>query len=322
MMTVMKYCRNSSPPLVIGLVNNMSVSVKSSAIHQFNELLNATGWDVKLIPFTMRSDQKGLNSELPIDAITDYVLDAVIVTGMEATTADLRDEWMWHRFTRFYDWCEEMSMPALWSCLAAHAAVLYHHGIVRQPLSVKLSGVFECQRVGASNHLLEGLPDSWQCPHSRRNGLCGDALAANGYNLLSQGDAVGVDIFVRHDNAASIYFQGHPEYRAQTLLHEFFRDLRRYLVGQSGVCPSVPTFYLDSMTEERLLSLRRRVLAGEDIMPITSIAPINFRYDWNHVAIRLLANWLNIVAEHGNKKLTGQNDKLENQERVRFSYDR
>ena len=287
-------------PLVIGLVNNMSVPAMASTQGQFAGLLNATGRATKLVCFTMRPPQEGLRDYLPIAALAERAIDAVIVTGMELTTSDLRNEWLWHSFTRLFDWCEQESVPAIWSCLAAHAAVLHRDGIARQPLGAKLSGVFDCQRTALPHKLTDGLPSRWCCPHSRYNGLSGEALEARGYTVLSGSAAVGADIFTRRDDTTNFYFQGHPEYQMGTLLQEFLRDLRRYVAGEAATCPSVPTAYLAPPAEQEFAALREQALAGHDVMPTAQARALHatFRRSWTDAAVRLYANWLDIVAEH------------------------
>jgi homoserine O-succinyltransferase len=286
-------------PLVIGLVNNMAVPAMASTKAQFAGLLQASGRPVNMVCFTMRPPQDRPRDHLPIEALADRGIDAVIVTGMELSTSNLRDEWVWQKLTRLHDWCEQESLPAIWSCLAAHAAVLHRDDIARKPLGAKLSGVFDCQRAMPAHRLTNGLPSSWCCPHSRYNGLSRETLVEHGYTILSGGDAVGVDIFTHGDDSLNIYFQGHPEYQPTTLLREFLRDLRRYVAGEASACPSVPTAYLDSATEAEFAVLREWALGGLDVMRGAHARALHagFRHNWTDAATRLYANWLDIVAE-------------------------
>ncbi|MBU6424788.1 MAG: homoserine O-succinyltransferase [Rhodospirillales bacterium] len=285
-------------PLVIGLVNNMSLAAMPSIRGQFASMLESARRPAELVCFTMRTDRNGVHDHLPIDTISDYAPDAIIVTGMEVTAKDLQDEWIWQRFTRLYDWCERQSIPAIWSCLAAHAAVLFRDGIVRQPLGEKLSGVFDCEKAVSTSKLLKGLPQCWRFPHSRFNGLDDKTLMARGYTVLSHGNEIGVDIFTHKDSPASFYFQGHPEYRAETLLHEFFRDLRRFAAGESQHCPSVPKAYLSSKAEKELLILLEQAHAGNFDASCSYTLRDSLHHHWADTATQLISNWLDIVAEH------------------------
>lgn len=289
-------------PLVIGLVNNMGLAAMPSIRGQFASMLESARRPTELVCFTMRTERDGVHDHLPIDALSDYAPDAIIVTGMEVTTKDLRDEWIWQRFTRLYDWSERHSIPAIWSCLAAHAAVLFRDGIVRQSLGEKLSGVFDCEQAGGASRLLQGLPQRWRWPHSRFNGLSDKTLAARGYTVLSQGNEIGVDIFTHKDSPASFYFQGHPEYRAETLLHEFLRDLRRFAAGENQYCPLVPKTYLSSSTEEKLSAMLDQSHAGVFEPSCVHNLKMDLQQHWADTATHLLSNWLDIVAEHAARK--------------------
>ena len=287
-------------PLMIGLVNNMGISSMASAKMQFTDLLSATGYATELVCFTMRSPDDRVQDHFPIDAIMDYPVDAIIVTGMEVTTSNLQDEWLWQSFTRLHDWTERTALPAIWSCLAAHAAVLHRDGITRQPLGAKLSGVFNCYSSSQAHRLTNGLPGHWPCPHSRYNSLSSGALAACGYTIISHGNDIGADIFMHEDNPTTFYFHGHPEYKAETLLQEFLRDMRRYINGDTPTCPAVPTSYLNATSEAGFLTLQAQALKGQNVMPaLRSLAgEVIFQQSWSSVATKLYANWLGIVAEH------------------------
>ena len=76
-------------------------------------------------------------------------LDALIVTGAEPKAAHLTEEPYWQAFTQLVDWASSNTISSLWSCLAAHAAVLHLDGIERVPLSQKCIGVFDCGTLAA-----------------------------------------------------------------------------------------------------------------------------------------------------------------------------
>ena len=59
--------------------------------------------------------------------------------------------------TRILEWARENTHSTVWSCLAAHAAVLHMDGIGRHRSADKHFGVFECVRV-SEHPLLAGAP--------------------------------------------------------------------------------------------------------------------------------------------------------------------
>ena len=75
-------------------------------------------------------------------------IDGLIVTGAEPNAATLPEEPFWQDLTEIIDWAEANTRSTIWSCLAAHAAVLHLDGIERHRLNAKCSGVFDCTKTG------------------------------------------------------------------------------------------------------------------------------------------------------------------------------
>ncbi len=186
-------------------------------------------------------------------------IDGLIVTGAEPNAATLPEEPFWQDLTDIIDWAETNTRSTIWSCLAAHAAVLHLDGIERQRLDTKCSGVYDCAKV-TDNWLTEDVPSPLKISHSRLNELRAGDLTARGYQLLTQSRDAGVDIFAKELRSQFIFFQGHPEYDALSLEREYLRDISRFLAGERDTYPAVPAGYFDAETEERLASFQR---AGE-----------------------------------------------------------
>ena len=79
------------------------------------------------------------------------------------------------------DWAEANTRSTIWSCLAAHAAVLHLDGIERQRLDAKCSGIFDCAKVGERLADEERLARRSRYAHSRFNALRKSDLTARGY---------------------------------------------------------------------------------------------------------------------------------------------
>src|SRR5262249_8678560 len=150
-----------------------------------------------------------------LDDLWGSQLDGLIVTGTEPRTARLTDEPYWASLARLIEWADARTHSTVWSCLAAHAAVLHLDGIRRRRLDSKCFGVFECSRVFA-HPLTAALPLRLRMPHSRWNDVPEDALRACGYRVLTRSNA-GVDAFLKKRRSLFVFFQGHPEYEANTL---------------------------------------------------------------------------------------------------------
>ena len=112
----------------------------------------------------------------------------------------------------------------------------------RRTFSDKCFGIFECARV--SDHpLTAGAPSRLQMPHSRWNDIPEDALTSCGYRVLTRSEDAGVDTFVKQRKSLFVFFQGHPEYEANTLLLEYRRDIRRFLRRERDTYPPMPQGY-------------------------------------------------------------------------------
>jgi homoserine O-succinyltransferase/O-acetyltransferase len=296
-------------PVVIGLVNNMPPKAMRTTERQFRDILRsaARGLAVTLELFTIHEDRTAgtaqpdaSNAYRPLDELWPRRLDGLIVTGMEPRASSLPEEPAWPSLTRLVDWARTLSVPTVWSCLAAHAAVLHLDHIHRVPLPRKLSGLFSCTLVSASHPFATGVPGQWLCPHSRQNGLPEPALRGCGYEIISYSDEAGVDMFTHEGRAPFLFCQGHPEYGPDVLMREYVRDVKRFLDGDSSTLAELPTRYLDSETECRLAALRQDALCRRHDHIVAEMQDVarnaTFVGGWQPVAIEVYANWLASIA--------------------------
>jgi homoserine O-succinyltransferase len=291
----------------VGLVNNMPEAALEATEQQFLELLGAAAGDswVHLrffsLPGVPRSERgRSYLSRSYHDAadIRHAKLDGLIVTGTEPKAADLADEPYWPAFTQLVDWAARNTISTVWSCLAAHAAVLHLDGIARVPLREKRIGVFDCDRL-ADHPLTRDLPARPVVPHARWNELSEDTLVANGYQVLTRSPAAGVDTFVRQAQSLFLFFQGHPEYGAGALLSEFRRDVGRFLKGERDRYPAMPQHYFDAATEAALAAFRQRaerqrseeLLAEFPVPPNPAVVA-----NWQPFALTIYRNWLSALS--------------------------
>ena len=143
--------------LQVGLVNNMPDTAMRATELQFARLLkDAAGTlDVQLRLFSLGEIERGELARSRMEgfyadasALPTAGIDALIVTGAEPRSDDLRAESYWDALAHLVDWAEIGTISSLFSCLAAHAAVLHLSGIARRKLARKMSGVFTAQRLG------------------------------------------------------------------------------------------------------------------------------------------------------------------------------
>jgi homoserine O-succinyltransferase len=258
--------QNANELLTIGLVNNMPDAALQATERQFMRLLKAAAGRnrIHFHCFSLPSVHRSQTAKWRVDhQYTDIAdlgrlqIDGLIVTGAEPNAATLPQEPFWQELTGIIDWAEANTRSTIWSCLAAHAAVLHLDGIERQRLDTKCSGVYDCSKV-IDNWLTKDLPSPLKISHSRLNELRADDLAARGYQLLTKSRDAGVDIFTKQLRSQFVFLQGHPEYDALSLEREYLRDISRFLAGERDTYPAVPAGYFDAETEQRLASFEKR----------------------------------------------------------------
>ena len=302
--------------IVIALVNNMPDGALQTTEQQFTELLGAAGaaWDVRLrlfsFPELIRSEggkaYVAAHYE-PIDQLWAGDFDGLIVTGAEPRTARLSDEVYWSSLTRLVDWASDSGTPTVFSCLAAHAAVLHLDGIDRVPLSDKISGLFRCAKV-RDHPLLARVPGSWRIPHSRHNTLDPEQLTAAGYEILSLSEHAGVDAFLLERRAPFVFYQGHPEYDPGALFREYRRDVGRFLSGTAERYPEMPRGYFDDDAARAFIAFRTRALRQRSRKLLEHFPSGGSRerpsHLWREVAVRLYTNWLARVGAQRRSEIT------------------
>jgi homoserine O-succinyltransferase/O-acetyltransferase len=301
--------RRGGNHLSIGLVNNMPDAAWEATERQFLGLIRAAAADAVVcvnlfsIADVPRSDQTRTalaERYQDISELWDRSLDGLIVTGTEPRAADLRDEPYWSSFSELIVWARENTSSTVWSCLAAHAAVLRASGIERRRLENKRFGVFPCEVVGA-NPLVLGAPPRLRVPQSRYNDVPEMELAGSGYRVLTRSAATGVDTFVKEEPGCSlfVFFQGHPEYEADTLAREYRRDVGRFLRGEREDFPTTPDGYFNDGATAIVEAFRARAIADrrqELILdfPMSALEP-TFENVWRRSAVGIYQNWINCL---------------------------
>jgi homoserine O-succinyltransferase/O-acetyltransferase len=293
--------------ITIGLINSMPDSALQSTERQFTGLLQAAAGDHRIhlhcfsLPSVKRSQQAKQLMQGRYRDITDLgrlQFDGLIVTGAEPNADVLPKEPFWKELTDVIDWAKTNTRSSIWSCLAAHAAVLHLDGIERYRLDEKCSGIYDCVNA-TDDWLTKGLKSSNKVPHSRLNALRRSDLVTNGYQILTESREAGVDIFAKPFHSRFVFLQGHPEYEALSLQREYLRDITRYLSRQRDDFPAVPAGYFDRITENKLTNYRKRAIAERAIPLSVELPKLALRADlaFGKVASIIIRNWLEYLSE-------------------------
>jgi homoserine O-succinyltransferase len=307
--------RTSGPgrELVIGLLNNMSAIEATE--RQFTALLDSASEDFSIrlkryfLPEVAQGEAAAMYRDLQyesVESLCDAELDGLIVTGREPLTSDLRDEPYWNSFVRVLEWARNHTCSTIWSCLAAHAAVLHMDGIQRVKSEQKHSGIFDCTRI--SDHPIAArVPARLRLPHSRWNGLTEADLTHCGYEVVTRIDNAGVDCFIKQDRSLFLFFQGHPEYQSETLLLEYRRDVGRFVRGESASYPSIPRGYFNEHALRELAEIQRRATEQPQEETLARLAALfsatGKENGWHESASTIYRNWLEYISSEKQLRL-------------------
>jgi homoserine O-succinyltransferase len=261
--------------LHIGLLNMMPDAALTATEHQFINLVGNCNKIAQfyVYPFSLPELDRGREARRHIedyyfgfDQLQADGLDALIITGANVANPSLDQEPFWEPLMEVIDWAEHNVTSILCSCLATHAVVKHHHGIERRRLPGKRWGVYS-HRVTAPDHpLVRDINTRFDAPHSRYNDISREQFEAAGLVVLAESDAAGVHLAVSRDLFRIVYFQGHPEYDANSLLKEYKREVMRHLGGERDA-PPLPERYFCSraarIAQDYLAQAAAAVAAGQ-----------------------------------------------------------
>jgi homoserine O-succinyltransferase len=163
--------------------------------------------------------------------------DGMIITGAPVENLEFENVDYWPELCDIMAWSAHNVFSTLHICWGAQAGLYYHYGIKKRLFEKKLSGVFEHTVLRPKSPFFRGFDDTFNMPHSRYTYVTeDDILASPGLELLSVSREAGVFAVKSSDNRR-FFITGHPEYDADTLALEYFRDIA------AGRDASVPAHY-------------------------------------------------------------------------------
>lgn len=295
--------------LHIGLLNMMPDAALEATERQFIRLVGNCNRIAQfyVYPFSLPGLPRGSDAQDYIEqnycrfeTLQQEGLDALIITGANVVNPDLSQEAFWKPLTEVMDWAEENVSSVLCSCLATHAILKYRHGIERQPLPEKKWGVYS-HRVSHSQHpLLRDINTRFDVPHSRFNNISREQLESAGLRVLAESEEGGVHMAVSPDGFRVVYFQGHPEYDANSLLKEYKREVLRFVKGELPQPPPFPEHYFSPGAEavaHRFVKLAGQAAAFGEAPPALLEEDVEPLLDntWGDTAKAVFNNWLGLV---------------------------
>ncbi len=295
--------------LHIGLLNMMPDAVLGATERQFIKLVGASNQIAQfyVYPFAIPEQERGREAQERIkqhyfnfSALQEQGLDALIITGANPVNPVLEDESFFDPLMEIVEWANENVASVLCSCLATHALVQAHHGISRQRLAEKQWGVFS-HRISVPEHPLTWEINSrFDAPHSRYNDVSRNQLENAGLTVLAESEDSGVHLAVSPDQFRTVYFQGHPEYDAISLLKEYKREILRFFTDIRDTKPRFPENYFDDRAAAvASVYIDAATLAKQrgDDLPDFPEAELTALVDntWGDTGKAIVNNWLGLV---------------------------
>ena len=295
--------------LHIGLLNMMPDKALEATERQFFRLVGESNQIARfyLHPFTLEELQRSAQGRAHVekyykrfqDIQTDG-LDALIITGANVVDPALDRQEFWDPLIEVVDWASENVTSILCSCLATHAVLQFRYRQRRVPLPAKCWGVYSHRVRERSHPLVAGVNTRFDVPHSRFNAVTPQQFAAAGLKVLVQSDEIGVHLAVSADGLRLVFFQGHPEYDANSLLKEYKREVLRFFGGETDAYPPFPDNYFSTQTQAILAEYRDRVVSAKGAQPELPPFPeqlISPTLDntWHDSAESVINNWIGQV---------------------------
>jgi homoserine O-succinyltransferase len=187
----------------------------------------------------------------------------------------------------------------------------HRHNIDRQPLPAKRWGVYSHRILQPDHPLLRDINTRFDAPHSRYNDISCTQLENAGLTVLAESPDGGVHMAVSPDGFRVVYFQGHPEYDANSLLKEYRREVLRYLHGELVAPPPFPQRYFSANAAtiiERFLHAAAVAIASGELLPDFPESELEPLLDntWGDTAKAIFNNWLGLIYQVTNLDRTRQ----------------
>lgn len=295
--------------LHIGFLNMMPDAALAATERQFIHMVGSSNPIAQfyVYPFTIPELERSERAQEHIrkhyfefEQLAAQGLDALIITGANVINPSLDQEPFWEPLIDIVRWAEDNVASVFCSCLATHALAKHYHGLDRRHLKQKLWGVYEHKITNPKHPILRDINTRFYAPHSRYNDISREQFESGGLHVLVESEEVGVHLAVSPDQFRAVYFQGHPEYAAISLLKECKREVNRYILGEREKRPRVPENYFTAEGEIMAAAYIDAVVhavSNGDTAPEFPESELLAHADntWGDTGRALVNNWLGLV---------------------------
>ncbi|URJ25096.1 homoserine O-succinyltransferase [Candidatus Blochmannia ocreatus (nom. nud.)] len=190
--------------------------------------------------------------------------DGLIITGAPLGLIEFSKITFWPQIKQLILWAKEHITSILFVCWATQAALKILYNFPQCVRKKKIVGIYQHHTTNTYTALTKGFDTIFMAPHSHYSDFPKDLIYQNtDLKILAESDEAGVYLMI-NENKKLIFLTGHPEYDAQTLSQEYFRDINL------GLNPSLPDNYFPQNNPK--------------------LTP---KITWRSHAYLLFANWLN-----------------------------
>ena len=227
-------------------------------------------------------------------------LDAIILSGANPAQSKIEDEPFWDPLMEVIEWASKNVCSVMCSCLATHAVVQKLWGIHRYKLADKRWGVYSNRITEKKHPLIANINTRFDAPHSHVYEVNANQLKEKDLMVLAVSKQADLHLAVSPDGFRFLFFQGHPEYDAVSLLKEYKREVVRYIEGIRSSYPPYPEHYFDEEAREVLERYKQKVERARGdyrdlpAFPDQEVAQL-VDNTWSDTGKAIVNNWLGLV---------------------------
>lgn len=217
-------------PLQILMLNLMPTKIDTET--QLSRLLGNTPLQVELTLMHTSSHKSKNTSEdhllafyTTFDKVKDRYFDGLVITGAPVEMLEFEEVEYWEELCEIMEWSTTHVHSTFHICWGAQAGLYYHFGVQKKTLDKKMFGVFPHIADYKRSMLFRGFDDVFMVPHSRHTTIDREDLEnIPGLKILASSPEAGV-FALSTKRGRQIFITGHPEYDAETLGREYWRDV-------------------------------------------------------------------------------------------------
>ena len=217
-------------PLQILMLNLMPTKIDTET--QLSRLLGNTPLQVELTLMHTSSHKSKNTSEdhllafyTTFDKVKDRYFDGLVITGAPVEMMAFEEVEYWDELCEIMEWSTTHVHSTFHICWGAQAGLYYHFGVQKKTLDKKMFGVFPHIADYKRSMLFRGFDDVFMVPHSRHTTIDREDLECiPGLKILASSPEAGV-FALSTKKGRQIFITGHPEYDAETLGREYWRDV-------------------------------------------------------------------------------------------------